>query len=145
MTVKKDYNVGDDAWIHGISPSNKLTQGKVISKLDLTTQGYTDLQYIIEIYTHIEPLLEVRSWHTMSQDEKGPVGSLRDLTGDLHANNKKIMHIGYSIDSYYDDKDPTPDQIMAALEKSSSNLVHKPLNLKDNNQKRKYYPRKKKS
>lgn len=146
MTVKKDYHVGDTVWIHGISPSNKLTQGKVISNVNLAGQGYIDLQYIIEIPTHIEPLLEIRSWQTISQDEQGPVGSLREITSHVDSNNKKIRQIGFNSDSGFtdDDVDPTPDQIMAALKNSTNNLVHKPLNLKDNKQKRKYYPRKKK-
>jgi len=146
MLIKKEYNIGDPVWIHGIGPSNKLTQGKVIANIDLSTEGYTDLHYIIAIPTHIEPLLEIRTWHTMSQDEKGPIGSLRELGEDLDKEHKKIQQLGFYAKNPDDDNDPTPEQIMAALEKSTNNLTHKPLNLKDtnNNKKRKYYPRKKK-
>lgn len=142
--IKKEYNIGDTVWIHGVSSSNKLTQGKVIANVDLSSNGYEELQYIIEIPTHIEPLLEVRTWHTISQDSKGPVGSLRDMRSELDSNNKKIRQIGFTLDVPIEEDDPTPDEIIAALEKSTNGLTHKPLNLKDNTKKRKYYPRKKK-
>lgn len=146
--IKKEYKAGDAVWIHGVSPSNKLTKGKVISSLDLSSQGYTELHYVIEIPTHIEPLLEIRTWHTMSQDEKGPIGSFRSIKEMLDSDNKIIKQLGYSSNFSSDvtepEDDPTPDEIMAALEKSTSGLTHKPLNLKENKQKRKYYPRKRK-
>lgn len=142
--IKNEYSIGDTVWIHGVSASNKLTQGKVIANIDLSSKGYTELQYIIEISTHIEPLLEVRTWQTISQDAKGPVGALRDLKSELDSNNKKIRQIGFILDIPPEEDDPSPAEIMAALEKSTNGLTHKPLNLKDTTKKRKYYPRKKK-
>lgn len=145
MTVKKVYNIGDDVWIYGITVSNKITKGQVIATADLSTQGFDTLQYIISIPTHIEPLLEIRSWHTMSQDEKGPIGSFREIGGPLDGDNKKMKQAGYLYsDDNYDNNDPTPDEIMAALEKSTTGLVHRPLNIKDPKPERKYFPRKKK-
>ncbi len=144
MSIKKEYSPGDPVWIHGVTIKNNLTKGKVISSIDLKEQGYTDLQYIIEIPTGIDPLLEIRTWHTMSQDNKGPVGSLRELGEYLHSDNKKIKQLGYSFESSELEDDPTPDEIMAALEKSADGLIHKPLHIKENKPKRKYYPRKKK-
>lgn len=147
MTIKKEYSIGDIVWIHGISPSNKLTQGKLIATLDLSKEGYQELQYVIEIPSHIEPLLELRPWQTISQDEYGPVGSLREISQNLDSENKKIRQLGY-IDAQSnrsnDEPDPTPDEIMAALEKSKDGLTHKPLQIKDNKPKRKYYPKRKK-
>lgn len=132
MIVKTEYQVGETVWIHGVTPSNKLTKGKIIHIVDLGSQEYVDLQYIIEIPTHIEPLLEIRSWHTISQDDQGPVGSLRAMKEDLHPNAKKIRHIGFSIDlKDTDDDGPSPEEIRAALEKSIDSSVHKPLVLKD--------------
>jgi len=145
MTIKKTYEIGDNVWVYGITIENKITKGKVIANIDLSTQGYEDLHYIISIPTHIEPLLEIRTWHTMSQDEHGPIGSLRNLGDIQNYNDKKMRQIGYVHSSNLEsDSDPSPDQIMAALQKSANSIVHKPLNLKDNKPKRKYYPRKKK-
>lgn len=143
MNVKKEYNVEDIVWIHGISSSNKLTQGKIIGQVDLSERGYSEVQYIVEIPTHIEPLLELRTWHTISQDEKGPVGSLRSIADMMPSNNKKMRHVGY-VSDYNDDEDPTPEEIMAALEKSADGLTHKPLHIKETKPKRRYYPKKKK-
>lgn len=145
MEIKKKYNVGDTVWIHGVATTNKLTKGQVIYSLII--QNYQQEHYIIEIPTHIEPLLEIRTWDTISQDEHGPVGSLRNLQlSDISCENKKLSQLGYTYNSSTneDNDDPTPEEIMAALEKSTSNLIHKPLNLKDNKNKRKYFPRKKK-
>lgn len=143
MEVKKKYTIGDIVWIHGVTPSNKLTKGKVIYCLNIP--NYQQEHYIVEIPTHIESLLEIRTWDTISQDENGPVGSLRDLKMDITGENKKISHLGYiySPDSHYNNDDPTPDEILAALENSKSGLTHKPLSFKEP-KKRKYYPRKKK-
>jgi hypothetical protein len=146
MTVKKEYNIGDTVWIYGIATSNKITQGTVVASIDLSAQGFgTDLHYIIEIPTHIESLLELRTWQTISQDKNGPVGSIRGI-GNLVAENKKMRQIGYtfSLDEYSDSEDPTPAEIMAALEKSTDGLTHKPLHIKEAKPKRRYYPRKKK-
>lgn len=143
MTIKQKYNVGDDVWIHGVHPSNKLTKGTVIANLDLSKEGFTELHYIISIPSHIEPLLEIRTWHTMSQDEKGPIGSFRSIKNMLSADNKKMSHLGYS--NEIQDDDPTPEEIMAALEKSTDGLTHKPLQIKESKPKRKYYPKRKKA
>jgi hypothetical protein len=146
MTVKKEYNIGDTVWIYGITVSNKITKGTIVASIDLSAQGFGhDLHYIIEIPTHIESLLEIRTWQTISQDEHGPVGSIRSV-GNVFAENKKMRQVGYvySNDSHYDSEDPSPDQIMAALEKSTDGLTHKPLHIKEAKPKRRYYPRKKK-
>lgn len=146
MIIKTEYSAGDNAWIHGVSSSNKLTQGTVIASIDLSSQGFTELHYIISIPTHIEPLLEIRTWHTMSQDEKGPIGSFRSIKEMLDSDSKKMRHLGFRSEVSEFDEDPTPDEIMAALEKSTAGLTHRPLNLKENNPKprKKYYPKRKK-
>lgn len=148
MKVKKNYNIGDTVWIYGITASNKITKGTVISSLDLSDKGYgSDLHYIIDVPSHIEPLLEIRTWQTISQDQNGPVGSIRALGNITESDDKKIRQTGYiySIDSHYDIDDPSPDQIREALEKSTDGLTHKPLTIKDSNHKRRYYPKRKKS
>ena len=148
MVVKKQYTVGDAVWIYGINRSNvKPVAGKVIKIVNL--DGYSDTHYIIEIPTHIESLLEVRTWHNISQDEKGPVGSLRDL-GNFESTIKFAGTVGFAfddhpeLDSALDDEDgPSADEIHAALDQSLKNTEHAPLNLKAEKPKRRYFKKKK--
>lgn len=148
MTVKKEYAIGDDAWIYGINRSNtKPVKGKVIKIVDLTDAGYSfGPHYIIEIPTHIDPLLEIRSWHNISQDEKGPVGSLREI-GNFESTIKYAGTVGFAFDDNpeldSDEDGPTADEIHAALEKSQKDVAHAPLNLKPEKPKRRYYKKKK--
>jgi hypothetical protein len=150
MTVKKSYNVGDTVWIYGINRSNtKPVQGKVIKIVEL--DGYTDIHYIVEVPTHIESLLEIRTWHNMSQDQKGPVGSLRNL-GNFESTIKFANTVGFAfddhpeLDSSVDDEDEiSPDQIHAALDKSLKDTEHAPLNLKAEKPKRRYFKKKPKA
>jgi hypothetical protein len=153
MTVKKQYAVGDTVWIYGINRSNtKPVQGKVIKVVDLSEAGYSvGNHYIIEVPTHIEPILEIRTWHNISQDEKGPVGSLRNL-GNFESTIKFAGTVGFAfdelpeLDSSPEDEDgPSADEIHAALEKSQKDTEHSPLILKEQKPKRKYYSRKKKA
>ena len=150
MTVKKSYKVGDDVWIDGINRSNvKPVQGKVIKIVEL--DGYTDTHYIVEVPSHIESLLEVRTWHNMSQDEKGPVGSLRNL-GNFESTIKFAGTVGFAfddrpdLDSSLDDEDgPSTEEIHAALDQSLKNTEHAPLNLKSEKPKRRYFKKKPKA
>lgn len=150
MTVKKSYQVGDTAWIYGINRSNvKPTQGKVIKVIDLSDAGYSvGNHYVIEIPTHIEPILEIRSWHNISQDEKGPVGSLREL-GNIESTIKFASSVGFAFDDNpeldTEDDEISPDQIHAALEKSQKDSTHSPLNLKSEKPKRRYFKKKPKA
>ena len=136
MTTKKSYKVGDPVWIYGINRSNvKPTQGKVIKVVDLSDSGYsTGDHYVIEIPTHIEPLLEIRTWHNISQDEKGPVGSFREL-GNVESTIKFAGTVGFAFDDNpeldTDDNEISAEQIHAALEQSRKDVIHPPLNLKE--------------
>ena len=153
MTIKKSYKVGDTVWIYGINRSNtKSTQGKVIKVVDLSNAGYSvGDHYIIEVPTHIDPILEIRTWQNISQDEKGPVGSLREL-GNIESTIKFVSTVGFAFDDNSNlDTDPLveeedeidPDVIHAAMEKSRQDSTHGPLNLKAEKPKRRHYPRKK--
>lgn len=144
--IKKEYKENDPVWIHGIARDNRLTEGRVIAQVDLSEQGFHDgPYYVIGISSHIETLLEIRNWHTMSQDEHGPIGSFREIGGILPSDNKKMRQTGYVHNSDLDTDDQiSPEQIMAALEHSVQGTVHKPLHIKENKPKRKYFPRKKK-
>lgn len=147
MEIKKLYKINDPVWIHGFSKFNKkMTKGTVIHILDLTSAGYQlDFpHYVISIPTEIEPLLEIRTWETMSQDSTGPIGIFRDIPDNCGEHEKKIGHLGYY--SYEDDEDdePSPEEINAALDRSNAAFSHSPLLLKDPKPKKKYYNRKKK-
>ena len=156
MTVKKAYNIGDSVWIYGVNRSNaKPTKGKVIKIVDLSDAGYTTGEhYIIEIPTQIEPLLEIRTWHNISQDELGPVGGLREL-GNIESTIKFAGTVGFvfddnpALDSEADIDDEedniSAEAIHAALEKSKQSTSHTPLDLKPEKAKRRYPSRKKKS
>lgn len=149
MTVKKSYQVGDTVWIYGINRNNtKPTQGKVIKIIDLSDAGYSvGDHYVVEIPTHIEPLLEIRTWHNISQDSKGPIGSFREI-GNIEPTIKFARTAGFvfdddpSLDTDLDDE-ISPDKILAALEKGQLDISHKPLNLKSN--KRRFSKRKPKN
>jgi hypothetical protein len=151
--IKKSYNVGDTVWIYGVNRSNtKPTKGEVIKIVDLKDAGYTDLHYIVEIPTHIDPLLEVRTWHNISQDDQGPVGSLREI-GDIESTIKFVSSVGFTFDDNPlldsnlsdDDDEISPEKIHAALEKSKQDVAHAPLNLKAEKPKRRYFKKKPKA
>jgi hypothetical protein len=145
MTVKKSYNNGDSVWIYGISRNNaRPVKGTVIKSFDLSDCGYNDeLHYLVEIPTEIEPLLEVRTWHNISQDEKGPVGSLRELGVFIEPTIKFASRLGFVTDDEYEPGDPTPEEIQAAIDKSIKDINHAPLNLKTEKPKRRYFKKKK--
>jgi hypothetical protein len=147
MTVKKQYEVGDVVWIAGVSRNNaRLTQGTVIRALDLLAEGLTGgPYYVIAIPSHIETLLELRTWETISQDVNGPVGSLRDLGANIDATIRVINHVGFEAHDEEMPGDPTPEQIHAALEKSLKDSTHAPLNLKEPKPKDKFRTRKRRA
>jgi hypothetical protein len=149
--IKKDYIVGDTVWIYGINRNNaKPVQGKVVKVVDLSDVGYSvGDHYIIEVPTHIDPILEIRTWHSISQDERGPVGSLRSI-GNFESTIKFAGTVGFAfddspaLDSSIDDDDGIDaEQIHAALQKSQMDMAHAPLNLKPEKPKRRYFKKKK--
>ena len=155
MTVKKKYNVGDVVWIYGIRRDNSIsTQGPVIKAF--TIEGYNELHYVVEIPTEIEPLLEIRTWQTISQSKDGHVGSLREAFDNPDAAHRMLSRTGMAVISMeeqleeddtgsFAEDDISPDAIHAALEKSKQDVSHGPLNLKDAKPKRRNFARKKKA
>jgi hypothetical protein len=151
MTVKKSYNVGDAVWIYGINRSNvKPVSGTVIKTIDLSGAGYSYEHYVIEVPTYIEPILEIRTWHNISQDETGPVGSLREL-GNIESTIKFAGTVGFAfddnpaLDSDTEEDGPSSEEIHAALQKSQMDMEHAPLDLKASSAKpkRRYFKKKK--
>ena len=158
MTVKKKYNVGDTVWIYGISKGNtKSTQGTVIKKFTIDYESYNnEPHYLIEVPTEIEPLLEVRTWHTISQTKDGHVGAVRDAFSDSDASRKMLARTGMDFisndeelneesdrfEEHMADDEISPDAIHAALEQSQIDGEDGPLVTKTNNPRRPYYKKK---
>lgn len=141
MTAKKDYQVGDSVWIHGITRRNQLVKGTVIHILNL--KNYTDTHYVISIPTEIEALLEIRSWQMISEDDVGPLGMFREYSKDFESTNKFLTKVGFtSANSNEENDDPTVEQIHAALEKRLDDNFHKPLILKEKSKIRRRYGKK---
>ena len=137
MNTKKSYQVGDTVWIHGITRDNKLTEGVVVKKFQIDYNNWSDEEhYVIAITTEIEPLLEIRTWHSISQDNIGPIGLFRDNPSRLKSTSKFLKKIGIEFNPTQDNHDEeddeiSPDVIHAALEESQKVANHTPLNLKD--------------
>ena len=102
MSVKKHYELGDTVWVYGISRTNtKPTKGTIVHSFILEYVGCSgDVQYVISIPNEIEPLLEIRTWHNISQDQHGPVGAFRSVVSrqNIDAVDKKLSQIGLVID-----------------------------------------------
>ena len=159
MTVKKKYNVGDTVWIYGVSKDNiKSTQGTVLKVFTIDYNGFNkEPHYVIGIPTEIEMLLEIRTWHTISQTRDGHVGSLREAFSDPDAAHKMLSRTGMAVISVdeelneesdrfeehmAEDDEVSPDAIHAALEKSQKDSEHGPLVTKTNKPRRPYYKKK---
>jgi len=155
MTVKKKYNVGDVVWIYGIT-SGRSTEGRVIKtfRIDLDDYDPEQVYYVVAVPTEIEPLLEVRTWETISQDKDGQIGAMRDTFEDPDAALKVLRRTGLTLtnDGDYafredENDDPSPEQIHKALIKSQTDVAHAPIVYKDNTKpsRKRYPPRKKKN
>lgn len=123
--IKRKYTTGENAWIHGISTNNnKLYKGTVVKVLDLSDCGYTHPHYIISIPNQVEALLEIRTWETMSQDERGPVGGLREVLNSENTwpTHKKMCQTGYAYDPEYTEVAPveTPKRKPRAKKKRNT-------------------------
>jgi hypothetical protein len=156
MTVKKRYNIDDTVWIYGIT-NGKSTEGTVVKSFNI--EGYNDMHYVVSIPTEIEPLLEIRTWQTISQTKDGHVGSLREAFSNPDAAHRMLARTGVSFISDagedYDgdghdgmgsfaEDNVSPDAIHAALEKSRQDASHSPLMIKEDKPKRRNFARKKK-
>lgn len=160
MTVKKKYNVGDTVWIYGVTRDNiKSTQGTILKVFTIDYDGFNkEPHYVIGIPTEIEMLLEIRTWHTISQTKDGHVGSIRDAFSNPDAAHKMLSRTGMAVISddeelneetdrfeehMADEDEVSPDAIHAALEQSQKDGEHGPLVTKPNKARRPYYKKKK--
>jgi hypothetical protein len=142
------YNIGDAVWIYGVSIlENKLTQGTLVKSFKLDDDS-DRTYYVISVPTAIEPLLEIRTWETISQDSAGPVGGLRDVLSQLEidSSHKKMSQLGYQYDlpSITDADDPSPEEINAVIERLNEESKHVILKPKTTRAKPRYNNRKKK-
>jgi hypothetical protein len=129
MTVKKKYAVGDTVWIYGISKNNvKSTQGIVIKIFTIDYGNYNkEPQYLVEVPTEIEPLLEVRTWHTISQSKDGHVGSVREVFSDPDASHKMLARTGMAFISTDEELNEVSDRFeehMAEEDEVSPEEIH---------------------
>ncbi len=74
--MKTDWKAGDTCWIYGHGHKSK---GTILEVLDLSRHGYSILEYLIEIQTSIDPVLEVRNAFTMAESEEGEIGLFSNL------------------------------------------------------------------
>jgi hypothetical protein len=94
-SVKKEYKIGDNAWVYGVAAGggyNKPVKGTVVHEMEI--DGYSSTHYVIAVPSGIEDLLEVRTWETMSQDARGPAGSFRELLMNRPADQKMLLRTG---------------------------------------------------
>ena len=110
--VKKEYKIGDNAWVYGVSSGagfNKPVKGKVVHAMEI--DGFSGVHYVVAIDTEIEPLLEVRTWETLSQDSKGPIGSFREALTKYSPARKLLSRTGLilPVDDIYDDQESDED------------------------------------
>jgi len=174
MKIKKQYSIGDTVWIYGIGNNEKSTKGTVIKSFKIDYEGFNDeTHYVVAVPTEIDDLLEIRTWHTISQTEHGHVGTIREAFINAEPARKILARTGMTFvsedkqeftgdghdgmgttseefDRYYehmiDEDGPSAEQIHAALEKSRNESRHGPLVIKDNKApRRKNYSRKKKN
>lgn len=143
MDIKKEYHIDDPVWIYGITRDNKLVKGTIIKKFTMDHHHYDDeLYYVIAIPTEIEPLLEIRTWHNISQDSKGPIGAFRNI-GSKAIVDKYISKVGYkAADDGEELDEPTAEEIHAAIEKSQKAALHPPLHIKETKPKRRFHRKK---
>ena len=117
IRVKKKYKVGDTAWIYGVAAGpgyNRLTKGRIVHEMEI--DGFADTHYVIAISNGIQDLLEVRTWEEISQDDKGPIGSFRELLMNQPATQKKLLRTGMRLPEvelnpeFIDEQDTKSDQ-----------------------------------
>ena len=113
--TRKIYKIGDAAWIYGIAAGpgyNRLTKGSIVHQMEI--DGYSDTHYVIAISNGIQDLFEVRTWEEISQDDKGPIGSFRELLMNQPATQKKLLRTGMRLPDVDMNPEFTDEQDSAA-------------------------------
>jgi hypothetical protein len=63
----------------------------------------------MSIPTEIEPLLEIRSWHSISQTKDGHVGIIREALEDPSAAKRFLSRIGVGLIDSKDENEQAPE------------------------------------
>jgi len=69
--MKREYNIGDKAWIYLGNHHGKKTESTVVHSFQL---GWGPVYYVCEVSTPIDPLLEVRSAMSMAESADAGIG-----------------------------------------------------------------------
>lgn len=73
--MKTDWKKGDTCYVFLPGHRGTKSKGKILEVLDLSEHGYINFpHYLVEIETHIEPLLEVYNEYQMAETMDGPIG-----------------------------------------------------------------------
>lgn len=114
MKVKKIYDLGDDVWIYGVSVglNNRITRATVVCVID-SMKGFQGPHYVVAVPSSIEPLLMIRTWETMSQDEYGPVGAIREIASHVSTDSEyhTMSQFGWNHEVDHDAEDIGVDEL----------------------------------
>lgn len=69
--MKKEYEIGDKAWIYLHNHQGEKTECTVVHKFKL---NYGPVYYVCEVPTPVDPLLEVRSAFSMAKSVCSNIG-----------------------------------------------------------------------
>lgn len=81
MARQVQLNVGDTAYYFASGHKGELSKGTVVHVFEL----YRRAHYVIEIPTHIDPVLEIRCSLSVSDAPDKPIGLWRGLIPTPHA------------------------------------------------------------
>ena len=82
--VELKFELGQKVWFFMHNHQGKMTSGKVVFMFEM----YGATQYVIEIMTEIDPILEVRDSLTLSDKKNKPIGMWRNLKDSLRLPKK---------------------------------------------------------
>lgn len=147
--MKTKYEIKDTVWIH-VGEKN-LVQGTVVQTTDLSHLGEdpTDIIYIIQIESGVEPVYEARKFHMISPDEQGPINMFRmENHKETNRMMKKMgMPLPQGVEEYeFDENEPTSEEIEAALARSEQHVKHQALTVpqeSNHKPKKRYYKKRK--
>lgn len=66
-----NYAIGDTVWLYVGDHRGKKSKGTIVHTFRLDWGGQF---YVVEVPSHIDPLLEVRDWFSLAESEDAPLG-----------------------------------------------------------------------
>jgi len=93
----RDYNIGDFVWIFVGNHHGEMSKGTIVATLDLP--GWQFRNYVIEVPTSIDSLLEVRCAQTMrpSDPRIGQIASVIIHEYECDGNHDKATSVAIQI------------------------------------------------